>query len=297
MLSAYWEDTAEPCLGFAPHLPPSYSTALITVGPVSFPVTAFIDSGSDTNFIDQDFAARYQIPVLSLPQSSKIHSLNDQLLHQVSQKTHEISLTIDNHTESISFLVIQTPHHPVVLGIPWLSAHNPQIDWSSGAIRGLSSSCLSSCLRSAPAPEEEDLSEPEVFPDISKVPAVYHDLKVFNKKRTTSLPPHRPYDCAIDLLPDTSPSRGRLFSLSPPEQEAMRKYISEALKAGLIRPSSSPAGVGFFFVGKKDGGLRPCIDYRALNNINVRNRYPLPLLFSAFELLQEAKVFTKTRSA
>nr|XP_033466077.1 uncharacterized protein LOC117246330 [Epinephelus lanceolatus] len=86
---------------------------------------------------------------------------------------------------------------------------------------------------------------------------------------------------------------GRLYSLSPPERKAMEEYITESLAAGIIRPSSSPAGAGFFFVDKKDGTLRPCIDFRGLNDITVKNRYPLPLISSAFELLEGAKVFTK----
>lgn len=73
----------------------------------------------------------------------------------------------------------------------------------------------------------------------------------------------------------------------------MDAYIDLALAAGLICPSSSPAGAGFFFVKKKDGSLRPCIDYRGLNDITTRNRYPLPLLATAFELLQGASVFSK----
>lgn len=73
----------------------------------------------------------------------------------------------------------------------------------------------------------------------------------------------------------------------------MDKYISESLAAGIIRPSSSPAGAGFFFVEKKDKSLRPCIDYRELNSITVKNRYPLPLMSTAFELLQDSRFFTK----
>lgn len=73
----------------------------------------------------------------------------------------------------------------------------------------------------------------------------------------------------------------------------MDLYIEESLAAGIIRPSTSPAGAGFFFVGKKDGGLRPCIDYRGLNKITIRNRYPLPLMSTAFEMLQGASIFTK----
>lgn len=73
----------------------------------------------------------------------------------------------------------------------------------------------------------------------------------------------------------------------------MEEYVDEALKSGFIRPSTSPAAAGFFFVEKKDGGLRPCIDYRGLNNINVKFRYPLLLVPSALEQLREAKIYTK----
>ena len=120
----------------------------------------------------------------------------------------------------------------------------------------------------------------------------YQDLKeVFNKARATSLPPHRPYDCAVNLLPGTSPP---LFSLSTPETKAMERYINDSLAAGIICPTSSPAGAGFFLVDKKNKTLlRPCIDYRGLNNITIKNRYPLPLISFAFELLQGATVFTK----
>ena len=78
-----------------------------------------------------------------------------------------------------------------------------------------------------------------------------------------------------------------------PERQAMTDYIEASLKAGLIRPSSSPAAAGFFFVNKKDGSLRPCIDYGPLNTITIKNRYPLPLMSSVFDKLQQAKVFTK----
>lgn len=70
----------------------------------------------------------------------------------------------------------------------------------------------------------------------------------------------------------------------------MDEYIQ---KNGFIRPSTSAIGAGFFFMGKKDGGLRPSIDYRGLNNITVKNQYPLPLTATAFELLQGSTIFTK----
>ncbi len=89
------------------------------------------------------------------------------------------------------------------------------------------------------------------------------------------------------------PTKGRVFPLSQPESEAMRAYIEEELAKGFIRPSTSPASAGFFFVKKKDGGLRPCIDYRSLNDITIKFRYPLPLVPSALEQLRSSRYFTK----
>ncbi|KAK3538047.1 hypothetical protein QTP70_027401 [Hemibagrus guttatus] len=127
-----------------------------------------------------------------------------------------------------------------------------------------------------------------------EIPACYAPFSdVFCPKRASTLPPHRPWDCAIDLLPGEPVPRGRIYPLSIPEEKAMEEYIKEALAQGYIRPSTSPAASSFFFVAKKDGGLRPCIDYRALNRITVKFRYPLPLIPAALEHLRGATVFTK----
>lgn len=96
------------------------------------------------------------------------------------------------------------------------------------------------------------------FPNLFNVPSCYLDvMEVFNKAKATypHHHHHRPYDCPIDLLPGTSPPRGRLYSLSPVEGRAMKDYIDSAFAAGIIRPSKSPAGAGFFFVDKKDKTL------------------------------------------
>ncbi|KAK3571043.1 hypothetical protein QTP86_001290 [Hemibagrus guttatus] len=122
----------------------------------------------------------------------------------------------------------------------------------------------------------------------------YTDFEgVFSQERASHLPEHQEWDCAIDLLPNTSLPKGRIYPLSLPESKAMEDYIEGALAAGHIRPSTSPAAAGFFFIEKKDGGLRPCIDYRGLNAITVRYPYPLPLVPAALEQLRGARVFTK----
>lgn len=73
----------------------------------------------------------------------------------------------------------------------------------------------------------------------------------------------------------------------------MKDYINEALQQGYMVPPISPASAGFFFVEKKGGGIRPCIDYRGLNKITVKYPYPLPLVPAALEQLRQAAIFTK----
>lgn len=278
-------------------LPRALTPLQLTVpGQAPLETSALIDSGADENFMDRSLAQQLLLKLLPLPEPRRAHALNGRLLAHITQQTPPLTLRISgNHVETIRFLILDSIQNPLILGFPWLCRHNPLMDWSSGRVIEWSSSCSTSCLVSA-APDHVSPSKRPAAdsPDLSRVPSEYMDLKeVFNKGRATSLPPHRPYDCAINLLPGTFPPRGRLYSLSGPERESMEEYIQDSLAAGIIRPSSSPAGAGAFFVTKKDGSLRPCIEYRGLNDVTIKNRYPLPLINSAFELLQEAQVFSK----
>ncbi|KAI4805924.1 hypothetical protein KUCAC02_010517 [Chaenocephalus aceratus] len=261
----------------------------------SVPLQVLIDSGADDNFIDSDFVMQSKLPFEPLPEPKDVFALDGRLLAQVTHRTAPVSLKISgNHHEIISLYLIPSPMSPLVLGFPWLKLHNPHIDWANSSIINWSLFCHSHCLHSAVPPTVTRAPDPLKPIDLTSVPPEYHSVKeVFSKDHALSLPPHRPYDCAIDLLPDTPFPSSKLYNISRPEKEAMESYISDSLAAGLIRPSSSPMGAGFFFVDKKDKTLRPCIDYRGLNEITVKNKYPLPLIDSAFVPLHEATIFTK----
>lgn len=271
------------------------SVVRLSTPTLSLEFAALIDSGADGNFMDRGLASQLKLEFTPLTSPLVAHALDGRLLCRVLHQTPSLNLRMSgNHSETIIFHIIDSPQFPLILGYPWLVKHNPHIDWSSGKVLEWSTNCHKSCLLSASSSQPKSVAVSPEYPDLSKVPPEYLDLKeVFNKARATSLPPHRPYDCSIDLLPGMSPPKGRLYSLSPPERKAMDQYIQSSLDAGIIRPSSSPAGAGFFFVEKKDATLRPCIDYRGLNNITIKNRYPLPLISSAFEQLQGATIFTK----
>ena len=254
---------------------------------------ALLDSGAEENVLDAETAIRWGIPLVEVSRPLVANSLKGQNIGRINKATIPLRLLISgNHQEEILLLIIDTPHSPVILSHPWMVKHSPEVDWGKHEILGWNKLCATRCLQKAHSPAA--VPRLEAAPSLATVPAEYHKLKeVFCNSRATCLPLHRPYDCAIDLKSGTAPPRGRLFSLFRPETEAMENYLSESLAAGIIHPSSSPTGAGFFFVGKKDGSLRPCIDYRGINEITIKNRYPLPLMTTAFELLQGTTIFNK----
>lgn len=178
----------------------------------------------------------------------------------VIQKLHMRTRAL--HCETIHFYVLHAPHTPVIQGLPWLRTHDPHLQWTTGQIISWSENCFSKCPTTVQPLPVRSITQPWEEPVSSNLPVMYHDLaEAFSKVKATRLPPHRENDCAIELIPGSLPPRGRIFPLSQPETEAMQKYIEEELTKWFIRPSTSPVSAGFFFVKKKDGSLRPCIDY------------------------------------
>ena len=127
------------------------------------------------------------------------------------------------------------------------------------------------------------------------LPSHYHEfLPLFDRSAAERLPVSRPgVDHQIRLLPGTQPPAGLLYRMNRDELEVLHKTLTDLLARGLIRPSQSPAASPVIFVRKPGGGLRFCVDYRGLNDVTVKNRYPLPLIQETLERLSKAVYFTK----
>lgn len=260
-------------------------------------INAIIDSGACSCFIDSNFASQHNIPLRTKTHGLAVFLADGSRIRsgQVTQETLPLpASTSSQHKELLVLDAISSPMFPIILGIPWLQAHNPYIHWTSGKVKFSSSYCHEHCFK-----KDSDSSSTLLCLDTDQklcqvIPKQYHEfIDVFSKKGADSLPPHRPYDCPIELLPGSEIPFGRIFPLSEKEQEVLKTYIDENLAKGFIRHSTSPAGAGIFFVTKKDKSLRPCIDYRELNKITVKNRYPLPLIPELFQKLRTAVIFTK----
>lgn len=257
---------------------------------------ALVDSGATNNFIDKRFAQRVGYPIQ--PLLTQEITLFDASGHK-SKINQEAVICLNLEPPFgptwIRLYVTKIHEMPVVLGMPWLRQHDPFISWSrltiipsthwpaNCTIRNTDSSAHLAVLQTNSLPE-----------DLSNVPPEYHKYAdVFSKKRADQLPPHRPYDHHIPLEDGKQPPFGPIYSLSEPERLALQEYLSENLAKGFICPSESPAASPILFVKKKDSSLRLCVDYRGLNKITIKNRYPLPLIPDLLDRLGQARIYSK----
>ncbi|GJT03464.1 putative reverse transcriptase domain-containing protein [Tanacetum coccineum] len=139
------------------------------------------------------------------------------------------------------------------------------------------------------AKKKEDKSERKQIED---VPIVRDFPEVFPED-LPGLPPTRPVEFQIDLVPGAAPVARAPYRLAPSEMKELSEQLQELSDKGFIRPSSSPWGAPVLFVKKKDGSFRMCIDYRELNKLTVKNRYPLPRIDDLFDQLQGSSIYSK----
>nr|GFA58567.1 putative reverse transcriptase domain-containing protein [Tanacetum cinerariifolium] len=139
------------------------------------------------------------------------------------------------------------------------------------------------------ATKEDDKSEEKQVKD---VPIVQDFPEVFPED-LPSLPPARPIEFQIDLIPGAAPVAGAPYRLAPSEMKELSEQLQELSNKGFIRPISSPWWASVLFVKKKDGSFKMCIDYRELNKLTMKNHYPLPRIDDLFDQLQGSSIYSK----
>jgi hypothetical protein len=196
-----------------------------------------------------------------------------------------------------NLIVMGTQGIDVILGMNWLDKYQAVISCDKRTIKLVSplgeevvtelvppEPKKGSCYQMAIKNSEADPSE--------SIRVVSEFLDVFPKD-LPGMPPERNVEFAIELLPGTAPIFKRAYRISGPELVELKKQIDELSEKGYIRPSTSPWAAPVLFVEKKDGTKRMCIDYRALNEVTIKNKYPLPIIEDLFDQLRGASVFSK----
>ena len=258
--------------------------------------SALLDSGATHNFIDTRAIKSLGLGTRILSQPRIVHNV-DGTINQEGTITHYCNLWVRQGKQAtkLGFFVANLGHDRIILGHPWFKAHNPTIDWTTNTLLGPKISIeTAGCQRKKASTTigAVTFSENNIDPSI---PAYYHrHAQVFNEKVSFCFPPAREEDHAITLKPGApSELQCKVYPLTAAEEEATRVFINEHLEKGYITESNSPYASPFFFRKKKDGKLRPIMNYRVLNSLTVKDKYPLPLINTILEHLQGKELFTK----
>lgn len=290
-----------------------------------------VDSGASEDYIDPKVVMKLRLPTLQLHRRHV--RLANGTLQDAGRVVPDLRFRIGQFRDRRPFVITQLAQYDIILGKPWLTAHNPAIDWVSNTItierrdikyilqqpsnikETISGVSLLSALqlkrelrkgttvflavlkevKEDPAIQAiDDLSLPSDDPVwVERMKGVLRDHSAIFGKLPKGVPPSRGVEHEIELEPGAKPPYLRIYHMSPLELAEVKRQLTDLIDMGLIQPSKSPYGAPILFVPKKNGKLRMCIDYRALNKITVKNRYPLPRIDELMDQLHGATVFSK----
>jgi hypothetical protein len=287
-----------------------------------------VDSGANTSYISDKYVRRKRLRTTALDTPTPIF-LGDGTELQGEAVVHA-QLSIGEFAASHTFLVVPHGSHDAFLGLDWMQQHKAVVSIPSRVVyvplddRTLRLPCApikhteSAPLLSALQFKRAARKRCAIFlahvrvRDTTGVPPKkpakdgdfpYRLSRLLNKfmdRFPKELPPRDPdrsrslgVEHKIDLVPGSTPPSRALYRLSPDEQDEMTRQLASFIEKGFVRPSVSPFGAPVLFVRKKDGSLRMCVDYRALNSITIKNKYPLPYIEDLLDRAQGCTIFSK----
>jgi hypothetical protein len=209
-----------------------------------------------------------------------------------NQICRKVPLQLGSQLMKTDLLLLDLEGMDVLLGMNWMTQHHVSLYISSRTVKIDSPeheptilylpqpTYLNSCTYAASGIKLMDIpivrEYPDVFPD-----------------NLTGMPPDRDIEFIIELQPSTAPISGKSYRMPPNKLVELKIQLQDLLDKGFIHPSASPWGCPALFVKKKNNSLRLCVDYRPLNAVTIKNKYPLPRIDILFDQLAGAKVFSK----
>ncbi|GJT24783.1 putative reverse transcriptase domain-containing protein [Tanacetum coccineum] len=226
------------------------------------------DLGADRSFMSTTFSTLLDITPDTLDVSYAVE-LADGRIFETNTILRGCTLGLLGHPFNIDQMPVELGSFDVIFGMDWLANHHAMIVFTKKEIENES--------------KEKRLEDVLTVRDFPKV--FLEDLP--------GLPPTRQVEFQIDLVPGVAPVARAPYRLAPTKQQELSTQLQELSNKGFIRPSSSPWGAPVLFVKKKDVYFRMCIDYRKLNKLTVKNRYPLPRIDDLFDQLHGSRVYSK----
>ncbi|GKB52444.1 putative reverse transcriptase domain-containing protein [Tanacetum coccineum] len=281
--------------------------------------SVLFDTGADRSFVSYDFSKYIDIPPTTLDTNYSVDLADGKSL-TTNTILRGCTLNLQNHLFKIDLLPIELGSFDVIVGMDWMAEHRAEVVCYEKYIRvpygndmlivqgersGVKNESRLEVISSIRTQgyidkgcqvflvqmmkkEETEASEKR----IEDVPVVRDFPEVFPED-LPGLPPTRQVEFHIELIPGAAPVARAPYRLAPAEMKELAEQLKELSDKGFIRPSSSPWGAPILFVKKKDGSFRMCIDYRELNKLTVKNRYPLPRIDDLFDQLQGSSIYSK----
>ncbi|POW12429.1 hypothetical protein PSTT_04484 [Puccinia striiformis] len=254
-------------------------------------VSVLVDSGASTSFIDLSFAQKNKLPLLKLKNPLQVRSFDGSMARSgdiVNYVQGDILVPIQDDkfiVTSVRMFVTAISSANIILGNTWLR--------NTDTIIGGSNTDIIICRK---------LSHSSMFPsthisaisDSTGSTLLKEFSDVFVSDALSSLPPHRPgFDCEVNLKDSAIPPFGKMYNLSKSERDQLKEYVDENLKKGFIKVSSLSAAAPIFYVKVAGKADRPCVDYRILNSMTLRDSYPLPVISHLLNNLHGCKFLSK----
>ncbi|GJV02797.1 putative reverse transcriptase domain-containing protein [Tanacetum coccineum] len=277
------------------------------------------DTSADRSFVSYAFSKYIDIPPTTLDTNYSV-----ELADEKSLTTNTIlrgcTLNLQNHLFEIDLLPIELGSFDVIVGMDWMAEHRAEVvcyekyirvpygndmlivQGERSGVKNKSRLEVISSIRTqkyidkgcqvflVQMMKKEETEIPERR--IEDVPIVRDFPEVFPEE-LPGLPPTRQVEFHIELIPGAAPVARAPYRLAPAKMKELAEQLKELSDKGFIRLSSSPWGVPILFVKKKDGSFRMCIDYRELNKLIMKNRYPLPRIDDLFDQLQGSSIYSK----
>nr|AAG24792.1 pol protein [Colletotrichum gloeosporioides] len=282
---------------------------------------ALIDSGSEGDFVSPRAVNKLRIPWHEKRQPYQLNNVEgEQVQYEggtIKNETAPLEMSYLDRNEQLQLDITNIGEYDLVLGMPWLEKNNPRIDWRTGQLHWDNDNLVPEqpckdqasnrvtkqgtvkryiCYLKAKEATSQTLKTTDLNRKDDPLLSIPEEYRVYERlfaaELETGLPEHTSFDHEIPLKEGKEPRFNKIYGLNPTEMKALDKYLEENLKKGYIRESTSPAGSPILFVPKKNGKLRLCVDYRMLNEMTIKNRYPLPLIDELQRLLHGANWFT-----
>ncbi|GKB17848.1 putative reverse transcriptase domain-containing protein [Tanacetum coccineum] len=277
------------------------------------------DTGADRSFVSYAFSKYIDIPPTTLDTNYSVELADGKAL-TTNTILRGCTLNLQNHLFKIDLLPIELGSFGVIVGMDWMAEHRAEvvcyekyicvlygndmliIQGERSGVKNESRLEVISSIRTQKyidqgcqvfliqMMKEEETEIPERR--IEDVLVVRDFPEVFLED-LPRLPPTRQVKFHIELILGAAPVARAPYRLAPAEMKELAEQLKELSDKGFIRPSSSPWGAPILFVKKKDGSFRMCIDYRELNKLTVKNRYPLPRIDDLFDQLQGSSIYSK----